>query len=262
MLSKRSIAIVGYGWLGKSLSNYLIRQGLQVNSGSRSLSDVQRHEGLTLFPFKFQENQLIVSNSFWKVQALVVCIPPGREGESYPELISNLLEKASLHQIETILFTSSTSVYQDIEGEVTEESKSLNQGIILLSEDCVIQSGLPRYYCLRLGGLIGNGRHPGNFMSGKTGIPKPAAVVNLIQQEELIDIISQLIGSEIESGIFNVCSMEHPMRRDYYIELSKKAGKELPMFDESDLVKGKVISSEKIRRLLPNIQTKSIYDFP
>ncbi len=262
MLNKHKVAIIGYGWLGKSLANRLIHQGFLVHSGSRSTLEINKDGGLTLFSFQFHENKLQVSDSFWDIDTLVVCVPPGQERSSYPELIRNLIEQTKFHQIDSILFTSSTSVYQDLDGQMNEESEALNEGILLESERMVLQSGCTRFYCLRLAGLIGQDRYPGNFMSGKIGISKPLASVNLIQLDELTDTIVKIIESNIDSGIYNICSTEHPHRRDYYRELAKKSGNILPSFDETDFTRGKVISSQKIRESLPDIIQKSIYDFP
>ena len=72
------------------------------------------------------------------------------------------------------IFTSSTSVYENISGEYNEDSKKLIESSpILIAEKKL--SGLlnSRLTILRLGGLVGLNRHPINILQGKKNIKNP-----------------------------------------------------------------------------------------
>ncbi|MFV0338037.1 MAG: NAD-dependent epimerase/dehydratase family protein [Chthoniobacterales bacterium] len=121
-----------------------------------------------------------------------------------------------------ILFTGSTSVYGQIDGEkVTEESATLPKGdkgkILLEAESITLASG---GWVLRLGGIYGPGRsiYLERFMLGKA-LPTAKDLlryVNQIHREDAARAIHFVIKQDIVSGIYNVVDDTPSQLRDVY----------------------------------------------
>jgi nucleoside-diphosphate-sugar epimerase len=91
-----------------------------------------------------------------------------------------------------VLFISSTSVYNDVDAFVTEETiarPATESGKQLLETEQLLQSNINfKTTILRFGGLIGEDRHPVKFLAGRENLENPNAPINLIHQEDCIGI--------------------------------------------------------------------------
>lgn len=100
------------------------------------------------------------------------------------------------HHIPRIIFTSSTSVYGDIDGmakENTERRPVTASGRVLKElEDWLHNLPGTQVDILRLAGLVGPGRHPGRFFAGKSA-PDGQHGVNLVHLEDVIGAIELLL---------------------------------------------------------------------
>ncbi|HEY0897347.1 MAG TPA: hypothetical protein VGE15_12395 [Sphingobacteriaceae bacterium] len=123
-------------------------------------------------------------------------------------------------------------------------------GLRMLEAERIITEGtrIP-VFILRLGGLIGPGRHPGRFFAGRTDIPNGLSPVNLIHLEDAVGIIRKLAGGEFAPGIYNGCAPDHPSRREFYGLAAGKLGVALPEF-RAEKKSWKIIRSEKVRQEL------------
>ena len=103
---------------------------------------------------------------------------------------------------------------------------------------------------LRFGGLIGEGRHPIHFLAGRKDIENPEAPINLIHQADCIGIIEAIIKRDFFGETFNAVAPFHPSRKEYYSQKAIEFHLPLPEFDETKPSVGKLISGEKVGRLL------------
>ncbi len=103
---------------------------------------------------------------------------------------------------------------------------------------------------IRFGGLIGPGRHPVNFLSGKKQIKDPNAPINLIHQEDCIGIILKVLEEEAWGTIINAVSPKHPDREHYYTEVANLKNLALPEFEKTGVSNGKIIQSIYIKEKL------------
>jgi nucleoside-diphosphate-sugar epimerase len=90
-----------------------------------------------------------------------------------------------------VLFISSTSVYNDVDAFVTEETiarPATESGKQLLETEQLLQSNINFKTTIRFGGLIGEDRHPVKFLAGRENLENPNAPINLIHQEDCIGI--------------------------------------------------------------------------
>lgn len=123
-------------------------------------------------------------------------------------------------------------------------------GLRMLEAERII-SGITRVpvFILRLGGLIGPGRHPGRFFAGRSDIPNGLSPVNLIHQADALGIIRKLAVGEFQPGIYNGCAPDHPSRREFYVLAARKLGAAPPEF-RAEKESWKIVGSEKVQKEL------------
>src|SRR5690606_15302388 len=119
----------------------------------------------------------------------------------------------------------------------TDSGKAMLAAEALFSENPAFQTTV-----IRLGGLIGPGRHPGRFFSGKKNVPNGMAPVNLIHLDDCIGLIEAVIEKNIWNGVFNACAPQHPSRQEFYSNAAKSAGLPLPHF-RNELQEWKMVNS-------------------
>jgi len=187
---------------------------------------------------------------------LVISIPPRfRKGETaaYLPKLGHIINVIKHYGIKKAIYTSSTGVYGDTNGEVNELSDpqpGSETGTILLEAEKLFEvetgfkTAIPRF-----GGLIGEGRDPGRFFTGKTGIPNGRAPVNLISLEDCVGITDAVILKDAFGHVFNACSPEHPPKAEFYRAAAAKAGLPLPEFID-ELLDWKIVNSVNVPEIL------------
>ncbi len=257
----KTVSMFGLGWLGLPLAKKLASSEWTVLGTVRSQEKAETISmvGITVYPFHFPENS--APDALFESDAAIITLPPGKS-DSYLALISHLAEKLASSSIQHILFTSSTSVYPECNAQVDETYKGVpdsETGKILLEAERILFS-IPNktISVLRLGGLIGEGRNPGRFLSGKKNIPNPDCPVNLLKGEDAVEIIAQLVSNEKASETYNIVSSEHPSRKDFYTKATQDLGLEVPLFSHSDMQTWKLISNQKILVRFPGFEFRTL----
>lgn len=246
------ITIIGYGWLGKPLGLYLKTKGHHL-IGSTTTKEKQEHLtqlGLSSFLLQLSHDSTPhISSSALHSDWVVLNIPPSRLGDHYALALTHVAEQFS--PTTRFIFTSSTSVYDDINGTVDETSiyiGSSPRGKTLLAAEKALHSAVgDRLTILRLGGLYGEKRHPVFYMTGKT-YPDGEAPVNMASLDLCIQAISTIIDHQVTEELFNVCEMEHPTKRDFYTTAAQSFGVDAPEFGQ-EKNSFKIVNAEKIHRL-------------
>ncbi|MGR5152283.1 SDR family oxidoreductase [Photobacterium swingsii] len=238
------VSICGCGWLGLPLAHYLKNQGMQVQGSKRTLADAQAlsHNGILGFPLALPLNKEAVEelNDFFDCDVMVVNIPPGRKtllSAQYAQSILILCEEAKRKGCRRLIFISTTSVYGDCTGTVSEktipmpttESGKAHYEI----EQGLMASWGEQVTVLRLAGLIGPNRHPVKFLSGRGNIQQGGAPVNLIHRQDCIRAITAIIRSQPVQSVFHLAASQHPSRADYYTAMAKLAGLAVPEFTDN-----------------------------
>ncbi|WP_081210388.1 NAD(P)H-binding protein [Salegentibacter sediminis] len=258
-----NISILGTGWLGLPLAEALIEAEHSVKGSvtRRERMEQLQDAGITPFQIKiFPEGvQGDLTSFLGHSEILIINIPPGLRSDPEADFVGkigriiNYIEKSP---VEKVIFVSSTSVYEDREDfpEYTEEdepngtSDAAKQ--LIASEKMLMENEYFQTTVVRFGGLIGPARHPVNYFAGKTGVKNPKAPVNLIQQEDCIEIITQIIKKEAWGKIFNAAYPEHPTKEDYYTKTAKEKNLKAPEFEKNGVSKGKKISSVELKEVL------------
>lgn len=237
----KRVHIIGLGWLGLPLALRLKSLGHIV---SGTTSKLERRESL------INTGGLAYSDHLEKVHPtpdIVICTLPPPKDEATIALHKSIA--ALILQWNAICFyTSSISVYPDLDKIITEEEALLSSSIYEL-EQLYLRAN-PKTVILRLGGLFGFERHPAKYLSGRTNVEKPNAPINLVSGDQVVSVVEKLIEKNIHEGVYNVVDENHPTRKDYYSSICRNMLLPEPHFDLTDNRKGKIVSSDKLVNLI------------
>ena len=249
----KSVLIIGSGLLGLSLAEKFNNNGYQVTITTTTERKLSTLQNLGYESILFDSNAIehYKQLSALNVDVLVFALAPGKcKFISYTDVLSNIYN--SLHSFKQLVFTSSISVYSNNKQTHTEESEAVEHNSIIYQTESYIQQHIQYYYIFRLAGLIDKQRHPKNFHKNLE-VKEANAPVNLVHIQDVSSMIVSSVEHNITVGIYNVCSPEHPTKKEYYGLFH-----ELLTFSEGAL--GKTIDGSLISNQL-NFKYTSIYDF-
>lgn len=251
---EKKITLIGCGWLGLPLGLSLIEKGYDVFGSAQSVEKAEYLSNLGLNGFIYSEENLAnIPCEAKQSDVLIINFPPSKSTD-YAKQIGDLIHEFSSDT--KVLFTSSTSVYKDIDGQIDELGELNETHAVSLAEHSVINSN--HAYCIfRLAGLIDEDRHPIKFLSGRE-TQNALGKVNLVHKIDVISAIETQLDSTKWNTIYNVCSPEHPTRIDYYTQCARLKGLPLPIFSSQGTC-GKEISSQKLLESLGFQFTQSIF---
>jgi nucleoside-diphosphate-sugar epimerase len=248
------ISILGCGWLGLPLAVSLQRKGYSIKGSTTSAEKIEglRKEGIRPFLIQLNaENTTGNVNGFLEgSHILIVNVPPGMRGNS-PELFSTKLEKLipliSQSKIENVLFISSTSVFGDAQGIVDENTipipDSFSGKDLLKTEKLLKSSSGFKTTVLRFGGLIGEDRHPVNYLSGRTNLKGGNSPVNLIHRNDCIGLIERIVEANFWGKTIHGVFPSYPLKKTYYTHQALLREFPPPHFDKTDQTIHKKVTS-------------------
>ncbi len=258
-----NISILGCGWLGLPLANKFTEAGHKVKGSTTSRDKINLLSSEGIIPYQiqlFEEGVQGDMTSFLKdSEVLIIDIPPGLRKDPDTNFVGKIerlkyyIEKSD---IEKVLFVSATSVFKDgNEFPVYTEEDAANgiaENSIQLKEAEMLLKDSERYVTsiIRFGGLIGPGRHPVNYLSGKSDLKDPEGPVNLIHLEDCIGIIAAILEKEAWGETFHGVYPDHPTRKDYYTRAAKEKGLASMDFSTDSISQGKIVNSVKIEEIL------------
>lgn len=266
------IAILGCGWLGLELGKRLREQNHEVRGSVTRMERMSelRDAGVVPYSIKLYEKgiQGDISSFLSGVNLLVLDIPPGLRKNpeiNFVKKIENLIPYIEKARINRVIFTSSTSVYEDLEDfpvyqENSNTSNSNNTAVQIHNVELLLLNNENfKASVLRFGGLFGPERHPVKYLAGRQNIKNPDAPVNLVHQEDCIAAIFELMKKDSDNSVWNLVYPEHPSKKEYYSRIAGEKGMVKPEFDHSEQSKGKKVSSEKVMSELNFKFSRSIY---
>ncbi|MFW0736644.1 NAD-dependent epimerase/dehydratase family protein [Flavobacterium sp. T12S277] len=262
------ISILGCGWLGWPLAKKLMDKENSVSGSTTSENKLPILEasGIKAFLVTLESESVSdsITNFLAESEILIIDIPP-KLREKSPNLptpsekvfvrkIENLIPFLEKSAVKKVLFVSSTAVYGNDNGTITEETlpnPETESGKQLLLAEALLQKNQNfTTTILRFGGLIGEDRHPVKFLAGKENLENPDAPVNLIHQNDCISIIEEIIKQSKWNAVFNAVAPFHPTREEYYSQKAKSLNLVAPQFSTQQSNIQKIISSEKIEAVL------------
>ena len=263
----KKISILGCGWLGLPLAKALLKNDYLVNGSTTSAEklDVLKNAGIAPFLIVLSENKTTenLTNFLENSEILIIDVPPKLRGsgtENFVSKIRNVIPFIEKSSVRKVLFISSTSVYNDDDALVTEETipkPDTESGKQLLATELLLLSNSNfKTTALRFGGLIGDDRHPIHFLAGRENLDNPDAPINLVHQEDCIGIILKIIANDAWNETFNAVAPSHPSRELYYTQKALDLDLALPKFNHKNPSIGKTILSIKIETVLNYTFTK------
>ncbi len=267
---KNTIGVIGCGWLGLPLAIALVNDGYTVHGSTTSEEKIEplRKVGIQPFLVRLSEDRIEgpIAEFLHGIQILIINVPPKlRYGntEDYVKKMELLHESVSASAVKKIVFVSSTSVYGDVEGEVTEETpphpttESGKQ--LLISEHIFLDDPNLQTTIVRYGGLIGPDRHPVTYLANKSNLTNGNFPVNLIHLNDAVAIISNIVSQGFWGEIFNGVYPQHPSKLDYFTSEAKKRNLQLPEFSSNSTKEGKIITSCRLINVKKFDFTTSIF---
>ena len=269
----KQISILGCGWLGLPLAKALIENGITVKGSTTSPEKISMIEKSGIQPFLIAlESDTVLGNVDAFLESskiLIIDIPPKLRGNSndfsttlrktFVEKIETLIPFIEKSTIENVLFVSSTSVYGEVNGIVTEATfpePETESGKQLVQVEQLLQNNSNfKTTILRFGGLIGEDRHPVKFLAGRKNLENPDAPINLIHKEDCIGIILEILRQAqndklVWSQTFNAVAPFHPTRKEYYTQKAKDLCLAFPEFNDNKSSNRKIISNSKVEEFL------------
>jgi nucleoside-diphosphate-sugar epimerase len=252
----KSVSIMGCGWLGFPLAEYLINKNYSVKGSTTSAEKIYKllAAGIDAFIITSTPKLNEEVDKFFDSEVLIINIPPGG-GDNKTEYHSNqitfiksVIEKSA---IKKVVFVSSTSVYNENNFSVIETDalnpQSTSGKALLSAEQILFNSNKFQTTVLRFGGLIGPGRNPGKFLAGEKNVPGGNTPVNLIHRDDCIEIIYQIIVQNIWGEIFNAASDFHPSKKEFYTKAALSVKLVPPHFNDEN-INFKIVDSSKLKQ--------------
>ncbi|RFN59304.1 NAD(P)H-binding protein [Marixanthomonas ophiurae] len=258
----KTIAIAGLGWLGKPFALLLQNLGYRVKGSVTSIekAGTLQRNGLEAFPVEISENGISgeVEALLKDIDCLVIMIPPGlrkNTGADYVAKMTHFLTEIEKAAVQKVIVVSSTAVYSDAQGTVTEkdipvaENNAAKQ--LIEVEKLFFTSEKLQTTIVRFGGLLGGKRQPVRYLAGRKNLNNGNAPVNLINRKDCIGILSEIIKKEAFGHIFNAVAPFHPLKKHYYTQKATELNLEPPSYsEEDDLAVYKKVTSVNVPEIL------------
>jgi nucleoside-diphosphate-sugar epimerase len=234
------ISILGCGWYGIAMAKWLLAQGHKVKGSTTSAEKVPDliNAGIDPYILNLHDEQYFISRSdIFDCDILIISVPPkARNGEKndYVEQMQRVINAIVEHQIKKVIFISSISVYgrnsHSINKHTRTEPDTYSGQLLLETEKLFKKQKNFKTTIVRFSGLVGPGRHPGNFFAGKNDIPNGLTPVNLIHLDDCIGITQAIIDRDMYGYTINACSPDHPTKSQFYTFAAEALKLEAPQF--------------------------------
>lgn len=238
------LAILGCGWLGTAVGRWALTQGWCVVANARREAHWTHLQSLGIETVRLSLPLVNDVPEAFYGDALLIALP--LRAETPIDDILRITEHFIAKGGRRVVMISSTSVYGDAKGVVTEVSAlqplttSAKRNVAL--EQALLTAFPAQVKVLRLSGLIGEDRHPITSLSGRelSGGGRP---VNLIHQDDAVAAIWALLQGKGEIPIYHLATLAHPSRHDYYVAQASKRHLPLPIFVDNEGAEDKQIDA-------------------
>lgn len=223
------IAIIGAGWVGSKLAEYLSQKDYHVIVTTTTPEKIVALQKVAtevhLLDFERNPDFSVLAS----VDMAIFSMPISRNAwfEGFKKLETEFPK--------TLLF-SSTGIYPKEKGVYTEKDTANLRSDILAAEN-LVRSKYPQTNILRFGGLMGGDRSLQKIYTNREP-ENPNKATNYIHYEDILAIVELFINSERKGETFNVVAPEHPTVAE--ILNSKSTA------DETEKESQRIISSEHL----------------
>ncbi len=256
-MARKTVSVLGCGWLGFPLAKNLLKQGYKVKGSTTTPEKLMTLRAAGIEPYLVNcEPQINADDieGFLDADVLFLNIPFKKnlaDPQMYRDQIEAVLLNLAVSPVSLLVFASSTSIYPETNGTVTEKDEVVGHNArskaLVDIEDRLMMELQFESTVVRFAGMYGEGRWPGSTR-GPVVKEHADAPMNLIHLDDCVKIISEIIQVDCRGEVFNACADEHPKRKDVYVAWSQKRGEEPPQFSNEEPLSYKVVSNEKFKR--------------
>ena len=220
---------------------------------SREKMQLLKDAGIDLFLISLSASRIEgkIQEFLSQVEVLIINIPPRLRGGNQKSFYDKMLllnQAIQQTSVSKILFISSTAVYGDVHGNVTEATQPnpvSESGRQLLKAEKLFRDSHPQTTVIRFGGLIGPNRNPATILSGRANLRNGSDPINLIHLEDCIHMITMVLENGYWGELFNGVYPYHPAKREFYTEQAQKLGIPIPHYqDDNNESQGKIVISK------------------
>ena len=254
----KSVIIFGCGYVGTALAKHLIEAGYRVGALTRNETKAAalREFGLDEVVVADLDSHDWHSQVQGRYTAVVNCVSSaggGIEGyrKSYLEGQRSILEWSKTQQLQSYVYTSSTSVYPQDNGAHVDESADNTlappTGQVLLESEAMLAAAEPelsRWYVLRLAGIYGPSRHflLNQLREGEGEIPGSGDyAMNMIHLEDIVSAICAGLRGDAPSGVYNITDDAPATKQEVLSYLAAELNMSAPVFNPDKV-------SERLKR--------------
>lgn len=195
------IAIIGCGWVGKRLAQYLTDRNHHIIATTTTPEKIAALEKVAtevyLLDFKTTTDFIFLN----EIDVAIFSMPISQNG--WLGGFENLNQQFP----KTILF-SSTGIYPK-EPEIFTEKDTENLRPDILNAENLVKEKYPQTTILRFGGLMGDERSLRKIYQNRTP-DNPQKKANYIHYEDILRAVELVIQSEKSGEVYNVVAPEHP----------------------------------------------------
>ncbi|WP_404821661.1 Rossmann-fold NAD(P)-binding domain-containing protein [Pseudoalteromonas aurantia] len=245
--SMTQLIVLGAGWLGQPLCRQANERGWQVQGTRRNPDPTVPFERQFSLLEERVTHTLSLHNAWW-----VCAIPPrARNKDSqYLHTLEHALTLSKDMSAKGFLLCSSTGVYSRADGLYNEhssiETSTDRQQMLVNAERMVLNQGGK---VLRLAGLVGPNREPGQFIAAKALKSSSHGHVNMVHQQDVLNgIFTVLSNWHHNQAIYNLCHPWHPTRAQYYQQKCQLLETQPPTFS-CDTESERIIDGSAIEQL-------------
>jgi nucleoside-diphosphate-sugar epimerase len=220
------ISVFGCGWSGLKIGGSLVRRGYTVKGSTTSMIKLATIAMEGVLPFHAVAGFDLAVNrdhDFFNADVMVITLPPPRlagVADFHLHAHRHIAKRLMRSAVKRVVLLSSTSVYPENNQVVSEDDAqaivSSHSGVAMLDiERCYASVASFETIVLRLGGLIGPGRHPGRFMRSEI-IKNSEAPVNVVHLDDVVSAVVHAIEKPLDPGAYNVVSPDSVTRCAFY----------------------------------------------
>lgn len=235
MNAKPRVVIIGCGYVGSALGRRLVVDGYDVVGTTTSSQRVAAIRALGITPVVLDTADVgRLRHVLEDRDAAVLCVAPRADRRDYRvtylQTARNLIEAARLTAVSRFIYTGSTRVYPQNDGEWVDENSPTqptdeNARILLETEQVLLDGaksvGADRpalAAVLRLGGIYGPGRGALDSIFRSAGKQRDDGdfYLNRIHVDDIVAALAALLGSDFQ-GVLNLCD-DHPQTRQSFFD--------------------------------------------
>jgi nucleoside-diphosphate-sugar epimerase len=200
-VNKPSLLVIGCGDLGSAVASHYAAEGWQVWGVRRQPSVLP---GVTMISADVTEPASLTLLAKLQPDFVLMVLTPGeftdeRYHKVYVEGLANCLETIDRSRLRRVIWVSSTSVFQQDDGELLNEDSiaapSGFSGQRLLEAEQLLGAARVPFTILRCGGIYGPGRERllRQLRAGKCSPPWPPRYSNRIHRDDVVNILNFLL---------------------------------------------------------------------